>query len=126
MSRQRTWGVPIPLFVHKSSGEPHPRTAELIEQVARASSRKGIDAWFELKAEEMLGAEAADYDKISDTLDVWFDSGVTHATVLERNAGSGFSGGSVSGRLGPASRLVPIIVAVVCGDAWNARRTKRC
>ncbi len=84
VSRQRTWGVPIPLFVRKSTGEPHPRTAALIEQVAQRVEADGIDAWFELKAEELLGSEAADYDKTTDTLDVWFDSGVTHASVLER------------------------------------------
>ena len=86
ISRQRTWGVPIALFVHKESGELHPRTAELIEQVALRIEEKGIDAWFELEAAELLGDEAADYDKITDTLDVWFDSGVTHAAVLARRS----------------------------------------
>ncbi len=86
ISRQRTWGVPIALFVHKESGELHPRTAELIEQVAQRIEKTGIDAWFELDAAELLGAEAEQYDKINDTLDVWFDSGVTHAAVLNRRA----------------------------------------
>ncbi len=86
ISRQRTWGVPIALFVHKESGELHPRTAELIEQVALRIEEKGIDAWFELEPVELLGDEAADYDKITDTLDVWFDSGVTHAAVLARRS----------------------------------------
>jgi len=90
ISRQRTWGVPIALFVHKESGELHPRTAELIELVALRIEQQGIEAWFELKTEDLLGAEAADYDKISDTLDVWFDSGVTHAAVLERREGLHF------------------------------------
>ena len=84
ISRQRTWGVPIAFFVHKETGELHPNTAELIEQVAQRIEKSGIDAWFELEASELLGNEAADYDKMSDTLDVWFDSGVTHAGVLER------------------------------------------
>jgi len=84
ISRQRTWGVPIALFVHRRSGELHPDTSRLIEEVALAVERKGIDAWFELSAEELLGDEAADYDKVTDTLDVWFDSGVTHACVLDR------------------------------------------
>jgi len=84
ISRQRTWGVPITLFVHKETGELHPRTAELIEQVALRIETKGIDAWFELEAAEILGDEAANYNKIGDTLDVWFDSGVTHAAVLAR------------------------------------------
>jgi isoleucyl-tRNA synthetase len=84
ISRQRTWGVPIAFFVHKETGELHPRTAELVEQVAQRIEQKGIDAWFELEASELLGEEAEHYDKINDTLDVWFDSGVTHACVLEK------------------------------------------
>lgn len=82
ISRQRTWGVPITLFVHKLTGELHPNTAALIEQVAQRIEQQGIDAWFELDAAELLADEAADYDKVTDTLDVWFDSGVTHACVL--------------------------------------------
>ena len=84
ISRQRTWGVPIPLFVNKQSGEVHPDSVDLVEQVAQRIESEGIDAWFELHPEDLLGAAAGDYDKISDTLDVWFDSGVTHAAVLER------------------------------------------
>jgi len=84
ISRQRTWGVPITFFVHKETGELHPRTTELIEQVAKRIEQKGIDAWFELDETELLGTEAAFYEKITDTLDVWFDSGVTHACVLDQ------------------------------------------
>ncbi len=84
ISRQRNWGVPIALFVHKVSGKLHPDTKELIEQVAQRVEAKGIDAWFDLDPAELLGDEANDYDKVADTLDVWFDSGVTHACVLER------------------------------------------
>ncbi|MEK7207202.1 MAG: isoleucine--tRNA ligase [Pseudomonadota bacterium] len=84
ISRQRAWGVPIPLFVHRKTGEAHPETDRLIEEVAQRVETRGIDAWFELTAEELLGADAADYEKVGDTLDVWFDSGVTHASVLER------------------------------------------
>ncbi|MFA6162071.1 MAG: isoleucine--tRNA ligase [Methylobacter sp.] len=84
ISRQRTWGVPIAFFVHKETGELHPRTAELIEQVAKRIEEKGIEAWFELDAAELIGDEAAQYEKMTDTLDVWFDSGVTHACVLNR------------------------------------------
>jgi len=84
ISRQRTWGVPIPLFVHQQTGELHPKTDVLMEQVASQVEQHGIDAWFELAASELLGDEAADYDKVSDTLDVWFDSGVSHACVLAR------------------------------------------
>ncbi|MGR8981388.1 MAG: isoleucine--tRNA ligase [Gammaproteobacteria bacterium] len=84
ISRQRTWGVPIAFFVDKESGELHPRTADLIEKIARRIEAKGIDAWFELDAAELLNDDAARYEKINDTLDVWFDSGVTHACVLDK------------------------------------------
>ena len=84
ISRQRTWGVPIAFFVHKETGELHPRTAELIEQVAKRIEEKGVEAWFELEASELIGEDAEHYDKMQDTLDVWFDSGVTHAAVLDR------------------------------------------
>ena len=84
ISRQRTWGVPIALFVHKQTGKLHPDTAELIEQVALRVEQAGIEAWFQLDKTELLGGDAEDYDKVSDTLDVWFDSGVTHACVLDR------------------------------------------
>jgi len=83
ISRQRTWGVPIALFVHKQTGAIHPRTPELIEEVAKRIEEGGVDAWFDLDPAELLGAEAADYEKVQDILDVWFDSGVTHACVLE-------------------------------------------
>ncbi|MDO8789981.1 MAG: isoleucine--tRNA ligase [Sulfuritalea sp.] len=82
VSRQRNWGVPIPFFLHKETGEPHPRTLELLEAVAKRIEQEGIDAWFKLDAAELLGDEAGQYDKMRDTLDVWFDSGTTHRTVL--------------------------------------------
>ncbi len=82
ISRQRTWGVPITLFVHKTTGELHPDSMRLFEEVAALVEKRGIEAWFELKAEDLLGSEAADYEKATDTLDVWFDSGVTHHSVL--------------------------------------------
>jgi isoleucyl-tRNA synthetase len=81
VSRQRTWGVPIPLFVDKVSGELHPRTHELIAEVAMLVERDGIDAWFDLDAASLLGAEAKQYDKATDVMDVWFDSGVVHHCV---------------------------------------------
>jgi len=84
ISRQRTWGVPITLFVHKESGELHPNTQELIKTIANEIEKEGIDAWFSKTAEDILGDDAANYDKVTDTLDVWFDSGVTHASVLEQ------------------------------------------
>ena len=83
ISRQRTWGVPIALFVHKDTGALHPNTKTLMEQVALKVEQAGIQAWFDLEATELLGAEAADYVKVTDTLDVWFDSGVTHACVID-------------------------------------------
>ncbi|MFV3405405.1 isoleucine--tRNA ligase [Pseudomonas sp. NY15463] len=82
ISRQRNWGVPIPFFLDKQTGELHPRTVELMEAVAKRVEQEGIEAWFKLDAAELLGEEAAQYDKISDTLDVWFDSGTTHWHVL--------------------------------------------
>ncbi|PPU31680.1 MULTISPECIES: isoleucine--tRNA ligase [unclassified Xanthomonas] len=82
ISRQRTWGVPIALFVHRETGEPHPRSTELLRQVADRVEQGGVDVWYTLDAAELLGDEAADYDKITDILDVWFDSGVTHEAVL--------------------------------------------
>lgn len=88
ISRQRAWGVPIPLLIHKESGEPHPDTPDLIEQVAQRVEQQGIEAWFALRPEDLLGdKEGEHYEKVRDTLDVWFDSGVTHACVLERRAG---------------------------------------
>ena len=74
--------MPIALFVHRRSGELHPRTPELIEAVAQRVEAEGIDAWYDLDAAELLGADAAEYDKVSHILDVWFDSGVTHYCVL--------------------------------------------
>ena len=88
ISRQRTWGVPIALFVHRETGEPHPRSSELMGQVAQRVEQGGVDVWYTLDPAELLGAEAADYEKITDILDVWFDSGVTHECVLrERGLG---------------------------------------
>ena len=78
VSRQRTWGVPIPLFVDKVSGELHPRTTELIEEVAKRVEKDGIDAWFDLDASQLLGPAAAQFEKSTDVMDVWFDSGVVH------------------------------------------------
>ena len=84
ISRQRTWGVPLSLIVHKDTDELHPRTTELMELVAQRVEKDGMQAWFDLPLEELIGDEAEDYLKIEDTLDVWFDSGVTHACVLGR------------------------------------------
>ncbi len=84
ISRQRTWGVPIALFMHKTTGEIHPRTPELIEQVAQKVEVEGMEAWWDLDPDELLGEDAREYEKVTDTLDVWFDSGVTHHSVLRK------------------------------------------
>ena len=84
VSRQRYWGVPIAVFVHKQSGNLHPRTAEIIEHVAQKIEQTGIEAWFESDYRELLGSDADDYRKVEDVLDVWFDSGATHACILDK------------------------------------------
>jgi isoleucyl-tRNA synthetase len=81
ISRQRTWGVPIPLFVHKDTGELHARTAELIEAAAARVEQGGIDAWFALEPRELLGEDAGHYDKVTDVMDVWADSGLSFECV---------------------------------------------
>lgn len=83
ISRQRNWGVPMALFVHKETQALHPRTRELLEKVAKLVEQQGIEAWFNLDIAELLGEEAQHYQKLTDTLDVWFDSGTTHETVLK-------------------------------------------
>ncbi|MDJ0807144.1 MAG: isoleucine--tRNA ligase [Gammaproteobacteria bacterium] len=90
ISRQRTWGVPITLFVHKESGDLHPETPRLIGEVAQRVEAHGFEAWFNLQSEELLGEAASSYEKVTDTLDVWFDSGVTHHCVLEAREGLQF------------------------------------
>ncbi len=84
VSRQRNWGVPMPFFVHKETYELHPQTNELIELVAKEVEKSGIEAWFNLDVKTLLGEDANHYKKLSDTLDVWFDSGTTHASVLKK------------------------------------------
>jgi len=87
ISRQRTWGVPITFFINKISEQPHPKTAELIEQIAQKIEQDGMDAWYELDINEILGGEADQYKKVNDTLDVWFDSGITHYAVAQKRLG---------------------------------------
>ncbi|QLB13636.1 isoleucyl-tRNA synthetase [Bisgaardia hudsonensis] len=83
ISRQRTWGVPVALFIHKQTEELHPRTVELIEEVAKRVEKSGIQAWWDLDPKELLGDEADNYQKVPDTLDVWFDSGSTYSSVVQ-------------------------------------------
>ncbi|MGL6160031.1 isoleucine--tRNA ligase [Microbulbifer sp.] len=90
ISRQRTWGVPIALFVHKETHEIHPDTPALMDRVAELVEAGGMDVWFDLDPRELLGDDAEHYQKVTDTLDVWFDSGVTHYAVLERRDGLRF------------------------------------
>ena len=82
LSRQRQWGVPMPFFLHRETGALHPRTPELLEKVAKRVEQGGIEAWHAMTAEELLGADSKNYEKSRDTLDVWFDSGSTHYTVM--------------------------------------------
>ena len=83
ISRQRSWGVPIALFIHRETSQPHPRSVELLAQVADLIEEKGIDAWFDLDPAEILGGDAANYEKVTDIMDVWFDSGVLHHCVAK-------------------------------------------
>jgi isoleucyl-tRNA synthetase len=88
VSRQRNWGVPMPFFVHKETGEPHPQTSVLLEQACLLVEKTGVEAWFSLDGAAFLAQyapeNADDYKKVTYTLDVWFDSGATHAAVLKR------------------------------------------
>lgn len=82
LSRQRSWGTPMTLFIHKETQQLHPNSLELIEKVAQKIELNGLEAWFSMDAAELLGEDAAHYDKVTHTLDVWFDSGVSHYAVL--------------------------------------------
>ena len=90
ISRQRNWGVPITVFVHQETSQLHPDTQQLFETIAQRIEQGGINAWFDLDPAGLLGEDAADYRKVTDVLDVWFDSGTTHASVLGRREGLHF------------------------------------
>jgi isoleucyl-tRNA synthetase len=84
ISRQRTWGIPITVFVHKASGELHPNTQAIMEKVALMIEKDGIDAWHACDAKDLIGDDAENYDKVTDVTDVWFESGVSHFCVLQQ------------------------------------------
>ncbi len=84
LSRQRVWGTPLALYTHKETGELHPDTMQIFERVAQKVEQSGIDAWFELDDSEFIGDDSRDYDKVTDVMDVWFDSGATHCSVLNQ------------------------------------------
>lgn len=106
ISRQRNWGVPLPFFLHKATGELHPDTMALIDRAAEVVQQGGVEAWSKLTVDEVLGAEAGDYIKSNDILDVWFDSGSTFFHVLNEKVGSqpGTTGGP-DGAPGPEADL---------------------
>lgn len=83
ISRQRAWGVPMTIFVHKTTKKLHPKTLSFINKIAISVERHGIQAWWDLNIDDFLGQEANEYNKVNDTLDVWFDSGTTHFSVFK-------------------------------------------
>ncbi len=90
ISRQRSWGVPIALFVDRDSGEPHPESVRLLEEVAARVERHGIDAWWDLEPAELLGGSASRYEKVTDIMDVWVDSGLMHHCLSATREEVGF------------------------------------
>ncbi len=90
ISRQRTWGVPITLFIHNETGELHPDSVAIMQKVASLVEQKGAEAWFTVDASELIGDDAKHYKKITDVLDVWLDSGMTHECVLRQRPDLGF------------------------------------
>jgi isoleucyl-tRNA synthetase len=83
ISRQRVWGVPLPLLVHNETGDLHPDTVEIMHKVAALVETSGVDAWYDVTLDELIGSEAPNYTKVEDILDVWFDSGSVFAAVIQ-------------------------------------------
>ena len=84
ISRQRTWGVPLGLFVDRETQEPHPDSVGLLRRFADLVDAEGVDGWYREDIAERLGVDADRYEPVPDILDVWFDSGVTHHCVLDQ------------------------------------------
>ena len=126
ISRQRAWGVPLALFTHRETGELHPRTADLIEQVAQLVNGAGIDAWFDLEVGTLLGADAAHYEKVTDIMDVWVDSGLSHHCVSQSRPEIRTPADLIPGRFRPAPRLVPQLAADVGRTERATRLTRAC
>lgn len=82
ISRQRNWGVPLPFLIHKETGKLHPDTMGILAKVADLVEKEGIEAWSRLKVSDLITQDVDKYVKSTDTLDVWFDSGTTHMTVM--------------------------------------------
>ena len=122
ISRQRTWGVPMTLFVHKETEELHPRTLELLEEVAKRVEKAGIQAWWDLDEKELLGADAETYRKVPDTLDVWFDSGSTYSSVVANRPE--FNGQDIDMYL-EGSDQQPWLVYVFFNAFYGNRQSKR-
>ena len=97
ISRQRNWGVPLPFFLHKVTGELHPDTLALVDRAAALVEQGGVEAWAKLDPADWLGEQAADYAKSTDILDVWFDSGTTFFHVLNPQQGSHPTAGHAQG-----------------------------
>ena len=120
VSRQRAWGVPIPVFVERATGEPL-RDPAVMRRVVDAFAAEGADAWYVSPPSRFLGndRDPEDYEQVTEIMEVWFESGSTHAFVLEARRPA-LASRSLSGRLRPASRLVQLVPARVGGHAWRA------
>ena len=126
ISRQRAWGTPLAMFVDKETGQPLHDADGQRPHRRRRSRDEGADAWFTRPDADFLGNHDPDrYEKIEDILDVWFDSGSTHAFTLEDRAAHPLAGRPLPRRLRPAPRLVPVLPAGKLAAPAAARPTTR-